>query len=457
MGAFLAILFWLALMALFVYVFVKYRQIVNRSKVGDDMVYRRYCNALNNSEMHNLIISGGKALDRFQAITSILNEAYSQRIPTIVLHSGFAPFNHFTQDTYFDPCIGTDSDEIAEFLTDAAANAMNIDSVVHSSIKFMVDVLKAVNENITLADVVKFPCDDVISLLDDYKEREQITSSQYDKFKQRYNNPAIRDNILRVVPLLSKLKPLTQRSGTAQPINLQQAVTERRILFFDLLTDSNAVLKELVFSAINKLTEVSKFWVITEGISFMGKAESKVDTVFTKNRNNITLVYSGDDVPALTSQTEQTFNTLTGSNSQLLLFAHTAGSSAIRWSEHFGEEFQSKEMETRSRGVFNPLNRQKGGQKGAEKAFRFPPQHFQHIAKTTDINNRQVTWGLNEGECYFIDENNTMLESQKPKPRGIIEHLIYFAMKSPVPDGRTEYSLPKIALQYIPLQITVGQ
>ena len=414
-------------------------------KTADETEFREYCyNELNAHEMHNLIISGGKSSDRFLAVAKILNEASKKRIPTIVLHSGFVPFSQFSQDTYYDPCVGADTDEIAEILTDTAV-ALNIDSVVQSSLKFMADVLKAVKGDFTLSDVVEFPYDDVMSYLDDCKVNS-LTDIQYDNFRKRYNNPAIKDNILRVVPLMSRLKPLTQQSKAAKPINFREAVVEKQILFFDLLTDSNPVLKELVFSAINKLTEVSKFWVITEGISFIGKPESKVDTVFTKNQNNITLVYSGDDVPSLTAQTENVFETLTGGKAKMLLFAHPSARSAKRWSEHFGEINKTKINSTVVRGTFQ-IGSNKGSSVGTEKDYKFPPEHFMKLAKTTDINNRTVYWGLNEGECYFVQDSMAITET-KNKKTGFFTNMMGLAGH----DTHDTY-LPKIALESTPLQI----
>jgi len=369
--------------------------------------------------MRNLIISGGRSADRFLAITCVLNEASRRNIPTIVLHSGFAPFSQFSQNTHYDPCVGTDSDEIAEILTDAAANALNIDNVVHSSIKFITDVLKAVNGDITLSDIVKFPCDDVIGYLDECKDNNLITGEQYSKFKQRYNNPVIKDNILRVAPLLTKLKTISQRNTTAQPINFQQAVMNGKILFFDLLSDTNDVLKELVFSAISKSTEIGKFWVVTEGLSFMGKEDSKVDTVFTKNRNNISLIYSGEDVPVLTAQREETFNAFVGGNSQLLLFAHSSANSALRWADYFGKEYQEHVTTVKTSGVSKSviLGIEEGKHEGtsvntdAKEIYKYPPQQFMKLDTARDHNNQQVLWGLSEGESYFIKDKNTPITS----------------------------------------------
>lgn len=415
--------------------------------VASDMEFKAYCTALNNTEMHNLIISGGRASDRFLAVTSILNEAYKRKIPTIVLHSGFAPFNQFSQNTYYDPCIGKDSNEIAEIFTDAAANALNIDTVIHASLKLIMDILQAVKSDITLSDVVKFSYDDVIGYLDECRDSNSITDNQYDKFKQRYNNPAIRDNILRVAPLFQRLKTISQKSNSAQPINFQQAVADRQLLFLDLLSDSNSVLKELVFSDINKLTEINKFWVITEGISFIGKAESKVDTIFTKNRNNITLIYSGEDVPMLTSQTVNTFETLTGGNSQLLIFTHTSPSSAVKWSEHFGKENQEKISTTSgsSKRFLEFATKNEGVNVGTEEVFKFPPQHFMQSGQTKDINNNSVVWGLNNGECYFIKGNFVVQTQVTQSQTGISSFLSNL--------GKDDEKLPKITLQPTPLML----
>jgi len=188
-----------------------------------------------------------------------------------------------------------------------------------------------------------------------------------------------------------------------------------QILFFDLLTDSNPVLKELVFSAISKLTENNKFWLITEGISFIGKNDSKVDTVFVKNQNNLTLIYSGEDVPMLTSQTENIFETLTGGNTQLLLFAHTSGNSAEKWARYFGTENKTKvsQMQGTSNSGFMgwDTSTNKGTSVSTEKEYKFPPQHFMPPATTTDINNNSVFWGLSLGECYFISSITSFVAS----------------------------------------------
>jgi len=428
-------------------IFFAYKMLApKRQKAADDVVYTQYCDSLNANEMRNLIISGGNSYDRFSAIARILNEASRKRIPTIVLHSGFSHFSQFSQNTFYDPCVGKDSDEIAEILTDASANALDTDRVIQTSLKFIADLLQTKKGgDITLADIVKFPCDDVLSYLDSLKDDNAITDSQYDKFKQRYNNPAVKDNIYKVASLLSKLKPLAQNSDSAQAVNFQQAVTNRQILFFDMLTDTNHVLKELVFADITKLTEISKFWVVTEGISFIGKQDSKVDSIFTRNRNNITLIYSGDDVPTLTAQTGNVFDTLTGGNSQFLLFAHSSESSAKKWSERFGEENKTKVTTGSNRGLV--FHTGSNTNVSTEKDYKFPPQHFRKLAKTVNINNRAVYWGLNDGECYFIQDESAILET-KEKSSSTLLRILGLA-------GQTEHDmyLPKIALNPTPLAI----
>jgi hypothetical protein len=401
------------------YRFVQWRKAQNaymsEIEAKDDTIFNEYCATLNNIQMNNLIISGGLPSDRSIAVKKILSEAKNKKIPTIVLHSGFTPFGRFTQNVYYDPCIGADSEEIAEILTDTATNALNIDTVVYESIRFIVDILKAENDNVTLYDVVKFPYDDVMEYLDERVEKNSITSKQYDKFKQRYNNPSIKENIFRVAPLFAKLKTIAQKGETAQPISFRQAVVDKSILFFDLLDDTNAVLKEMVFSAICKAMELGKFWVVAEGISFMGRKDSKVDTVFTKNRNNISLIYSGEDVPVLTAQNDEDFKTFVGSNSQLLLFAHSSGGSALKWSEYFGKEFHKKTIETTSTGLSlsggykqssSALSFNEGETTISEYVYKYPPEYFKHWGETTDIDGNPMMMGLGKGESYFICDNS---------------------------------------------------
>jgi len=442
------VLWLVAVAAPLVAVLIVYRIMRPRpQKAADDVVFNQYCGGLNANQMRNLIISGGNPNDRFAAIARILNEANRKKIPTIVLHSGFAPFMQFSQNAYYDPCVGKESDEIAEILTDAAANALNIDRVVHSSLKFIADLMQVIKgEDITLADIVKFPTDDVLSFLDDRRDDESITDNQYDKFKQRYNNPAVRDNIYKAAPLLAKLKPLAQKSGTTQAINFRQAVDDRQILFFDLLTDSNSVLKELVFADILKLTEICKFWVVTEGISFIGNPDSKVDVAFTRNRDNITLIYSGEDVPTLTLHTENIFNTLTGGSAQMLLFAHDSDVSAKKWADRFGEVNKTQTSHSTGRSTFQ-LGSNRNEQRTTVKEHKFPPQHFMKMGQVTDLNNRKVYWGLNDRECYFIQDSNAIIETQAKK-RGFFVNMMGMAGH----DIHDTY-LPKIALPPAPLAI----
>ena len=366
----------------------------------DDTKFKEYCATLNSTAMHNLIISGGDVAGRFLAITGILNVASVKRIPTIVLHSGFDPFHQFSQNTYYDPCIGKESEEIAEIFTDAASNALAIDSVIHSSIKLIADILQAENGDITLNDIIRFPYDDVLGHLDECKDNGSISDEQYGKLKQRYNNPAIKDNMLRIAPLFQKLRTLARKNSTSQPVNFQQSVANRQILFFDLLSDTNAVLKELVFSEINKLTETHKFWVVTEGISFMENSESNVNAVLAKNRNNISLFYSGEDVPALASQTENIFHTLVSGNTKLLLFAHTSAVSAEKWSGHFGKENVEKITTGRNVGWRDTTDTRSTT---TEKDYAFPPQVFMKSVQTRDTNNNTVVLGLNDNQGYFIE------------------------------------------------------
>ena len=142
----------------------------------------------------------------------------------------------------------------------------------------------------------------------------------------------------------------------------------------------------------------------------MDKEDSRVDTVFTKNRNNISLIYCGEDVLKLTNHKSETFNTLVGGNTQLLLFSHGTDS-AEKWSEYFGEEYQEKLERGETEGVTKTGFFGGGTHKGvainkrAEKDYKYLPQTFKRRGKTKDINGNDVILGLNDGECYFVNNS----------------------------------------------------
>jgi len=200
----------------------------------------------------------------------------------------------------------------------------------------IIDIVEAVDGHITFDRVLCFPCDKLVSKVAKLAEDEKITSEQRSDFTKRYGGDA-GNHVSSVARLFSRLlNSWKAHDGTS----FKRTTDSRSIITFNLIADTNNVLKELVFADINFLMQSGQhFLLVVDNVSILGKDGSQTDAVLLRNQGNYSLLYSAADIPQLVLQKEEKFNTLVGGHTDILLFQHSNGASAQKWATFFGQEW----------------------------------------------------------------------------------------------------------------------
>ena len=355
-------------------------------------------------EMYNYIISGGTVDERTSAIYALLYKACALNLPTIILHSGNAylqkePLAHICSKQVFqyEPTGDKNSTEIADLLTEVAINALGENRKIFSLIHLIISILETSGEKISLCSVVNFPCDKVMEKLEELHKAEKITDSQRKDFAKRYSGAASDSEcVAGASRLFSRLKNSWREPKELQlREGLQETINASGILTFDLVADTNEVLKELCFTDVNMLMQRGEhFLLIVDGLSALSKEDSHTNAVLMRNSGNISLLYSAADVPQMMLQREEFFNTLTGGHANLILFKHNNGHSAQRWASFFGQEWTTIIERTTGRSS-QDWNLFGGGsntseQERKQRVDKYPQEVFMNIP-------------LGQGKGFLVD------------------------------------------------------
>jgi len=222
--------------------------------------FGQYCQE--SVEMHNFIISGGHIEERTRAIFTLIYKARSLGIPTIVFHCGNpylqpAPLSYLwgKQVNQYEPAKSKSSTAIADLLTDVGVYTLGTDRKIFSLIQLVVDILKATQEIVTLEDIVNFPCDSVMSKLSVYAQDDIIDNEQRGEFAKRLSGSA-GECVSETSRLFLRIKNAWKNSSAGVAGSSLLETTENHgLLTFNLVTDTNPVLKELCFADVNSLMQ----------------------------------------------------------------------------------------------------------------------------------------------------------------------------------------------------------
>ena len=322
-------------------------QIDNRNKQNlpamPKVVLDSFCQTFY-TQMHNTVISGGTMENRAIVEYAIIRQAQELGLPVIIIHSG----NRFMKSGvsvksvehnigYYDPLIGKEPDEIADLLTDLSSNMLQGRNDLFGLWSLIADILILQGGTITLEGLVKFRCDKIPEILGEMAENNSINNTKRVEYTNRFGSVGSCSH--EAQRLLTKLKsfPLYTEETTAH--SLDDVINNAGIASIDIVSDTNDVMKELCFIDINRIMKRGKtFLLIAEGISLL-KKESHVDNVLLRNSSGMSLLFAADDVPAMTQESEEQFQTLVSGHTNVVILKHNSAASATKWSDYLGQHY----------------------------------------------------------------------------------------------------------------------
>ena len=307
------------------------------------VVIDSFCNQYY-TEMHNTIISGGTIENRAVIEYALVRQAQQLNLPVIILHSGNKYMKSGVGLTssqknigYYDPIIGKASDEVADLLTDLATNLLQSKNDLFGFWSLVVDVLALYKEPVTLERLVKFRCDRIPETLGELADENNVSNNKRVDYMNRFG--AVSSCTHEAQRLLTKLKSFPFFEHDATPHGLEDVINEHGIASIDLISDTNDILKELCFADVNRVMKQGRnFLLIIEELSFL-KKESHVDNVLLRNSGNMSLLFAASDVPAMTQESDEHFQTLISGHTNVVVLKHNSAASAKKWSDFFGQHY----------------------------------------------------------------------------------------------------------------------
>ena len=315
------------------------RRLPTLPKIGVDSFCNNYY-----VDMHNTIISGGSVKNRAIAEYSLIRRAQQLGLPIVVVHSGNrymksgVELNYQSGDIgYYDPLIGKDSDSFADILTDLASNLLQSGNDLFGLWALVADILLMQDEPITLARLASFRCTDIPQVLADMAGAGTISSEQRFEYTNRYGS--VNSSIHEAQRVLAKLKFLPSPPEGAELCSLEDILSAGGIASIDIISDTNDVFKEICFADIDRVMKQGRnFLLIVENLSFL-KRESHVDNVLLRNSGNMSLLFAADDVPSMTQESDEHFQTLVSGQTNIMILNHSSAASARKWSDYLGQQY----------------------------------------------------------------------------------------------------------------------
>jgi len=109
------------------------------------------------------------------------------------------------------------------------------------------------------------------------------------------------------------------------------------------------------------------------------------------------MVYSAIDVPQMMMQKDETFSTLVGGNTNLILYRHNNGESAQKWTKFFGQAWvtlvERSGGQTKANWKLFESSTNEGFSEKTQRVDRFPQEVLQSIP-------------FGEGKGYFVNSTD---------------------------------------------------
>jgi hypothetical protein len=307
-------------------------------KIGLNEFTRRYP-----VEMYNTIVSGGMTENRFIVERQLIEQAQAEGIAVLIVHCG----NRFLKGLgaragvvggeYYDPVIGKDSDELADIMTDISGNLLGGNGEQFGLWSLLMDLLLLDDAPVTLSSLTRVRCDRIQNLIDDLSESGRLDNEQSLEFINRYG--AVAGVSQAAQRLMAKLKVTTGAKPQGVPVGLDEILRSGGVAEVDIMSDTNDVLKELYFTDINRvMMQGQHFLLVVDELSLLSK-DCHVDNVLLRNSANMSLLFAASDVPAMTIQSENNFQTLISGHTNIFILNHSSAVSAQKWASYLGQHF----------------------------------------------------------------------------------------------------------------------
>ena len=315
----------------------------------------------------NTIVSGGSDDIRFKVLRAHIAIAINDGFPVIVLHQGNPYIGSRLRNEFggvvetnivdigsacYDPFYDLDGGAISELVMGAAPKSFDIKHNAKYYIEGVVELLKKSEKKPYFNLLATCPHTTLSDKIDDLVGKNQISDSDGQEIKSKLmigQSESVKIESY-FYTLQTQIQPFLYRTKSREkPVNVRKNISNKELLVINIGNIANELYVNVLIEELKRaIAYGSSAAVVLDSISIVGNDKLKELIMGLSGQVRFTVI--GDDVVALSGSDEQLFTTLVGRAKKIVVLSHNAGTSAVKWSQVFGEHDKQEQSYSVSKG-----------------------------------------------------------------------------------------------------------
>lgn len=315
----------------------------------------------------NTIVSGGSDDIRFKVLRAHIAIAINDGFPVIVLHQGNPYIGSRLRNEFggvvetnivdigsacYDPFYDLDGGAISELVMGAAPKSFDIKHNAKYYIEGVVELLKKSKKKPYFNLLATCPHTTLFDKIDDLVGKNQISDSDGQEIKSKLmigQSESVKIESY-FYTLQTQIQPFLYRTKSREkPVNVRKNISNKELLVINIGNIANELYVNVLIEELKRaIAYGSSAAVVLDSISIVGNDKLKELIMGLSGQVRFTVI--GDDVVALSGSDEQLFTTLVGRAKKIVVLSHNAGTSAVKWSQVFGEHDKQEQSDSVSKG-----------------------------------------------------------------------------------------------------------
>ena len=315
----------------------------------------------------NTIVSGGADDIRFKVLRAHIAIAINDGFPVIVLHQGNPYIGSRLRNEFggvvetnivdigsacYDPFYDLDGGAISELVMGAAPKSFDIKHNAKYYIEGVVELLKKSKKKPYFNLLATCPHTTLFDKIDDLVGKNQISDSDGQEIKSKLMIGQSESAKIEsyFYTLQTQIQPFLYRTKSREkPVNVRKNISNKELLVINIGNIANELYVNVLIEELKRaIAYGSSAAVVLDSISIVGNDKLKELIMGLSGQARFTVI--GDDVVALSGSDEQLFTTLVGRAKKIVVLSHNAGTSAVKWSQVFGEHDKQEQSYSVSKG-----------------------------------------------------------------------------------------------------------
>ena len=315
----------------------------------------------------NTIVSGGSDDIRFKVLRAHIAIAINDGFPVIVLHQGNPYIGSRLRNEFggvvetnivdigsacYDPFYDLDGGAISELVMGAAPKSFDIKHNAKYYIEGVVELLKKSKKKPYFNLLATCPHTTLFDKIDDLVGKYQISDSDGQEIKSKLMIGLSESVKIEsyFYTLQTQIQPFLYRTKSREkPVNVRKNISNKELLVINIGNIANELYVNVLIEELKRaIAYGSSAAVVLDSISIVGNDKLKELIMGLSGQVRFTVI--GDDVVALSGSDEQLFTTLVGRAKKIVVLSHNAGTSAVKWSQVFGEHDKQEQSYSVSKG-----------------------------------------------------------------------------------------------------------